>query len=200
MLLSPVLIDLAIACLLCPASLFAIAPGGLQVTFSAGDLLNSAYNRASWRGMLLQRFLRNCAFRIIAVGKVRKGWIQDGLAMYQKRLPGLIITEVRDASMPREAEAIRAALNGNEVLVPLSEEGEALTSVSFAKRLEKYGSQRLAFVIGGADGLSAELKNSTQWQLSLSAMTLPHELARLLLVEQLYRAQTILQGGKYHRS
>ena len=163
------------------------------------DLLNSAYNRASWRGKLLQRFLRNCAFRIIAVGKVRKGWIQDGLAMYQKRLPGLIITEVRDASMPREAEAIRAALNSNEVLVPLSEEGEALTSVSFAKRLEQYGSQRLAFVIGGADGLSAELKNSTQWQLSLSAMTLPHELARLLLVEQLYRAQTILQGGKYHR-
>lgn len=150
--------------------------------------------------MLLQRFLRNCAFRIIAVGKVRKGWIQDGLAMYQKRLPGLIITEVRDASMPREAEAIMAALNSNEVLVPLSEEGEALTSVSFAKRLEKYGSQRLAFVIGGADGLSAELKNSTQWQLSLSAMTLPHELARLLLVEQLYRVQTILQGGKYHRS
>ena len=120
--------------------------------------------------------------------------------MYQKRLPGLMITEVRDASLPREAEAILAALNSNEVLVPLSEEGEALTSVSFAKRLEKYGSQRLAFVIGGADGLSAELKNSTQWQLSLSAMTLPHELARLLLVEQLYRAQTILQGGKYHRS
>ena len=200
MLLSPVLIDPAIACLLCVASLFGIAPGGLQAKFSSGDLLNSAYNRASWRGMLLQRFLRNCAFRIIAVGKVRKGWIQDGLAMYQKRLPGLIITEVRDASMPREAEAIRAALNSNEVLVPLSEEGEALTSVSFAKRLEKYGSQRLAFVIGGADGLSAELKNSTQWQLSLSAMTLPHELARLLLVEQLYRAQTILQGGKYHRS
>ncbi|HGY5535714.1 MAG: 23S rRNA (pseudouridine(1915)-N(3))-methyltransferase RlmH [Prochlorococcus sp.] len=142
---------------------------------------------------------RALSCRIIAVGKVRKGWIQDGLSMYLKRLPGITITEVRDTYPLREAEAIRATLNNKELVVALCEEGEALASVPFAERLQKFGSERIAFVIGGADGLSKELKSSAHWQLSLSPMTLPHELARLLLAEQLYRAQSITQGSSYHR-
>ncbi|HGY5531845.1 MAG: 23S rRNA (pseudouridine(1915)-N(3))-methyltransferase RlmH [Prochlorococcus sp.] len=140
------------------------------------------------------------SYRIIAVGKVRKGWIQDGISMYLKRLPGITITEVRDTHPQREAQAIQTALRSSELLVALCEEGEALASVPLAERLEKFGSERLAFVIGGADGLSKELKASSHWQLSLSPMTFPHELARLLLVEQLYRAQSILQNSSYHRS
>ena len=72
--------------------------------------------------------------------------------------------------------------------------------MSFAERLESFGSERLAFVIGGADGLTDVLKSSARWQLSLSPMTFPHELARLLLLEQLYRAQAIVQGSPYHRA
>jgi 23S rRNA (pseudouridine1915-N3)-methyltransferase len=83
--------------------------------------------------------------------------------------------------------------------VALTEEGQALGSVQLAERLRDSGSGRLAFVIGGADGLAPRLKQRAAWTLSLSPLTFPHELARLLLLEQLYRAQTILQGGPYHR-
>ena len=141
-----------------------------------------------------------CRCRIIAVGKVRKGWVQEGVELYLKRLPGLSVVELKDSSREKEAEAIRAALRSDELPVMLMEQGDTLASVPFAKRLEQFGNERLAFVIGGADGLSDELKAAARWQLSLSPMTFPHELARLLLLEQLYRAQAILQGSPYHRA
>ncbi len=138
--------------------------------------------------------------RVLAVGKVRKRWIQEGLEVYLKRLPGLSISEVRDSSPEREGEAIVAQLRSDEQLVLLSEAGELCGSVAFAERLLGTGSDRLAFVIGGADGLDPALKARASWTLSLSPLTFPHELARLLLLEQLYRAQTIQQGGAYHRA
>ncbi len=137
--------------------------------------------------------------RVLAVGKLRKPWLQEGALLYLKRLPGLEITELRDGGMAREAQAIRAALRPGEELVVLTEEGHPFTSQAFARRLEGSGSSRLAFVIGGADGLEPALKAQAAWALSLSPMTLPHELARLLLLEQLYRALSIQQGGPYHR-
>ena len=138
--------------------------------------------------------------RILAVGKVRKGWLVEGVDTYLKRLPGLQVLELRDGGMAREAEAIRAALRPDEQLVVLTEEGQGFDSVAFATRLQGSGSQRLAIAIGGADGLDPALKASTSWQLSLSPMTFPHELARLQLLEQLYRALSIQQGGPYHRA
>ena len=137
--------------------------------------------------------------RVIAVGKLRKPWLQEGALLYLKRLPGLEITELRDGGMAREAQAIRAALRPGEELVVLTEEGDSLSSLAFARQLEGSGSSRLAFVIGGADGLEPALKAQAAWALSLSPMTLPHELARLMLLEQLYRALSIQQGGPYHR-
>ena len=80
------------------------------------------------------------------------------------------------------------------------EQGDTLASIPFARRLEQFGNSRLAFVIGGADGHDPTLKQQADVLLSLSELTFPHELARLMLVEQLYRASTILQGGPYHRS
>jgi 23S rRNA (pseudouridine1915-N3)-methyltransferase len=137
--------------------------------------------------------------RVIAVGKLRKPWLQEGALLYLKRLPGLEITELRDGGMAREAQAIRAALRPGEELVVLTEEGDSFSSLAFARQLEGSGSSRLVFVIGGADGLEPALKAQAAWALSLSPMTLPHELARLLLLEQLYRALSIQQGGPYHR-
>jgi 23S rRNA (pseudouridine1915-N3)-methyltransferase len=138
--------------------------------------------------------------RILAVGRVRKGWVREGIELYRKRLPGLAIVEIRDSSPTREAAAIAAELRSDEQLVALAEEGGSLGSVAFADRLRQGGSTRLAFAIGGADGLAAELKARASWRLSLSPMTLPHELARLLLLEQIFRAQAILQGSPYHRA
>ena len=137
--------------------------------------------------------------RILAVGKVRRSWIQDGIDLYLKRLPGFSITELRDSSREKEAEAIQAALRPDETLVALMEQGETLTSIRFSQRLAQLGNERIAFVIGGADGLTPELKAKARWQLSLSPMTFPHELARLMLIEQLFRAQAIRQGSPYHR-
>lgn len=137
--------------------------------------------------------------RIIAVGRVRKGWLSEGVALYLKRLPGLQVVELRDGGMVRESEAILAEVRSGEQLVALCEEGMTYDSVSFANALEGSGSGRLAFVIGGADGLDPALKAQARWRLSLSPMTFPHDLARLLLLEQLYRALSIQQGGPYHR-
>jgi 23S rRNA (pseudouridine1915-N3)-methyltransferase len=143
--------------------------------------------------------LNPARIRILAVGKVRRGWIREGVELYSRRLPGLAIVDIRDSSPAREAAAIDAELRADEQLVVLAEEGNALGSQAFADRLRHSASSRLAFAIGGADGLAAELKARAAWQLSLSAMTFPHELARLLLLEQLYRAQAILRGSPYHR-
>jgi 23S rRNA (pseudouridine1915-N3)-methyltransferase len=137
--------------------------------------------------------------RLIVVGKVRKAWIREGITILLKRLPGMTIVELRDGVMEREANAIRQAVKPDEQLVVLSEEGDCITSTNFAQRLSHLGSERLAFVIGGATGLDPSLKDQASWRLSLSPMTFPHELARLIFLEQLYRAQSILQGSPYHR-
>ena len=137
--------------------------------------------------------------RILAVGKVRKGWVLEGIATYLKRLPGLQVVELRDAGKAKEAEAVLAALQPGEQLVVMAEEGQTFDSPAFAERLKGSGSERLVFVIGGAEGIDPALKARASWKLSLSPMTFPHELARLLLLEQLYRALTIQQGGPYHK-
>ena len=143
--------------------------------------------------------LNSSRIRILAVGKVRKGWVLEGIATYLKRLPGLQVVELRDAGKAKEAEAVLAALRPDEQLVVMAEEGQTFTSPAFAERLEGSGSERLVFVIGGAEGIDPALKARASWKLSLSPMTFPHELARLLLLEQLYRALTIQQGGPYHK-
>ena len=139
-------------------------------------------------------------YRIIAVGKIRKRWIKEGIGIYLKRLPGLAITELKNSNPQKEAESIRNQLKNNETLITLMEEGKSLSSIPFAECLNAFGSQRLVFAIGGANGIAPEIKALASLHLSLSSMTLPHEIARLLLVEQIYRATTIIEGGPYHRN
>ncbi len=133
------------------------------------------------------------------MGKIRKNWIRNGLELYLKRLPGLTITELRESTPQKEEKTINLALQNNEILVSLTEEGEFLNSIEFAQRLQNFGSQKLAFLIGGADGIPSVIKQTSFWRLSLSPLTFPHEIARLLLVEQIYRAQSITQNSPYHR-
>ncbi|MEL0265502.1 MAG: 23S rRNA (pseudouridine(1915)-N(3))-methyltransferase RlmH [Synechococcus sp.] len=144
--------------------------------------------------------LQPARIRILAIGKLKRAWVAEGVAFYRKRLPGLEVVELKDSTPAKEAEAIRAARKPAERLVLLSEEGRQLNSVALADLLGSWASERLVLVIGGADGHDQSLKQQADALLSLSALTFPHELARLMLVEQLYRASTILQGGPYHRS
>ena len=138
--------------------------------------------------------------RVLAIGKVKRPWLLDGIAFYAKRLPGLEVVELKDSTQAKEADAVRNARKPAERLVLLTEEGRKLDSLRFAEQLGDWASQRVALVIGGADGHSPALRQEADALLSLSALTFPHELARLVLMEQLYRASTILQGGPYHRT
>ncbi len=138
-------------------------------------------------------------YRILSVGKIRKDWIKEGISLYLKRLPGLSITEIRNSNPQKEAESILSSLRKDELPVVLDEKYKTLSSIEFANHLQTLQNQRLAFIIGGTEGLNANIKNIAEWKLSLSPLTFPHEIARLLFIEQLYRAQSILQGSPYHR-
>ncbi len=138
-------------------------------------------------------------YKIIAIGKIRKLWLQEGIEMYLKRLPGLKILEIKDSNQKKEERAIKELIKKDETLVTLSENGQSFTSKEFSKKLLDCNNQNLTFAIGGATGFSPSLNETASWQLSLSPLTFPHEIARLLLIEQLYRAKMIAQGGPYHK-
>jgi 23S rRNA (pseudouridine1915-N3)-methyltransferase len=142
-------------------------------------------------------------------------WVDEAFEDYAKRMPrGLRIELVEIRPAPRgegktteqllqtEAARIERALPRGARRVALDERGRELGTPAFAKWLEALGLEGRdpAFVIGGADGLSPQVKRGAELLLRLSAMTLPHGLARVLLAEQLYRAATILGGHPYHRA
>ncbi len=135
--------------------------------------------------------------KIIAVGKVKKSWLRDGIALYAKRLPEVEIVEIKDSGKEKEADKLESLITAQDRLVILAEYGQLRDSVGFARWLGEEAFGRLVLFIGGPEGVSDRLKNRPM--ISLSAMTFPHEIARLMLVEQLYRAKTILQNGSYHK-
>ena len=139
-------------------------------------------------------------YKIIAVGKIRKKWIQEGIEMYLKRLPGLRVIEIKDSNHTKEESTIKEIIKKNERLVTLNENGHLFTSKQLTQKLLDFQNQNITFIIGGATGISHSINSSASWQLSLSPLTFPHEIARLLLIEQLYRAKTITQGGPYHKA
>ena len=130
--------------------------------------------------------------RVLAVSARLPAWAETACADYAKRMPkGYEVERVAVKAEDRLASAIP---NGAKLIV-LDERGVDLTTAQFAKLL----AAPAAFVIGGADGLSAATKDKADKLLRLSAMTLPHALAQLVLVEQIYRAATLLTGHPYHR-
>ena len=138
-------------------------------------------------------------YKIIAIGKIKKQWIQAGIKMYLNRLPGLQIIEIKNSTQKKEENMIKEIIKKNETLVTLNENGQSFTSRQLAEKLLGCHNQNITFVIGGSTGLSPSLNSSANLQLSLSPLTFPHEIARLLLIEQLYRAKTITQGSPYHK-
>jgi 23S rRNA (pseudouridine1915-N3)-methyltransferase len=142
----------------------------------------------------------NRKIKIIAVGKVKHDWILTGIKEYTKRLPGLTIVEIKDSHKAKEWAEIKAMLKPREKLVAMTERGKLYDSVAFAALLQRETmDETLVFAIGGPEGISREMEAAANWTLSLSPMTFTHDMARLLLIEQLYRSQNILQNGSYHK-
>ncbi|MBN2251917.1 MAG: 23S rRNA (pseudouridine(1915)-N(3))-methyltransferase RlmH [Candidatus Altiarchaeota archaeon] len=139
--------------------------------------------------------------RIIAVGRIKEGFVKEGVAEYLKRLrrfAAVEVVEVRDSLMEKEAVKILDAL-GADHAVALAVEGTGFTSEELAEYFKKNRGKRMSFVIGGPEGLSEKVLERADMRLSLSPMTLTHEMARLVLAEQIYRAFTVIAGMKYHK-
>lgn len=155
---------------------------------------------------------------LIYVGNIRENYLLAAVAEYEKRLSAycrLVCTEIKEeklpddpsqaqteAAMKKEGERILAVLPQKSKKIALCVEGKQLSSEEFSsliKNAENSGFSQISFIIGGAFGLSEEVKKVCDFRLSLSKMTFTHRFARILLLEQIYRAENIAAGGKYHK-
>ena len=155
---------------------------------------------------------------ILCVGKLKERFYIEAAAEYCKRLQRhckLELLELPEYRLPdnpspaeiqkaleTEAAAIREKLPKGGALVAMCIEGKTCSSEALAQRLEDFavsGKTQVTFIIGGSVGLDAALKTQADWKLSMSPMTFPHHMARIMLLEQIYRAYQIQQGTKYHK-
>lgn len=143
--------------------------------------------------------------KIITVGKSHDPKISQAIDEYIKRLSKYVKIEwqlIPPSSVEQESIQIIKVTRDSYVIL-LDEGGNALNTPGFAARIEKLQNnsiKELVFVIGGAYGVTPEIKNSADFILSLSSLVFPHQLVRLILVEQIYRAYDLMHGGKYHHS
>jgi 23S rRNA (pseudouridine1915-N3)-methyltransferase len=153
--------------------------------------------------------------RLIAAGTRMPAWVDAGFADYQKRLVKPLSLElheiavaVRRGSEPparavaRESQAMLAALGKDDFVVALDVQGKAMSTEQFADwlRLRMQQGKNMSFLIGGPDGLHPELRSRADFAWSLSALTFPHALARVMVAEQIYRAASIIAHHPYHRA
>jgi len=156
--------------------------------------------------------------RIIAVGKAKEPFYREGVAEYVKRLTGMAkigIVELPDEPTPAGASAAEKAevldaeggrilrtLHPGEYCILLDLSGDLMTSEAFARKIEELtlaGTSKFACVIGGSLGVSDDVRRRADLRLSLGPMTYPHQMVRLIIVEQLYRACMIGKGANYHK-
>lgn len=155
---------------------------------------------------------------VLCVGKLKEKFYIDASAEYQKRLQRhckLDIIELPEQRLPEhpapadiqralhlEGEAIRERLPRGGAVIALCIEGKPCSSEELSRRMLDYGLQgktQLTFLIGGSVGLDEDIKKAADWRLSMSPMTFPHHMARVMLLEQIYRAYQIAEGTKYHK-
>lgn len=155
---------------------------------------------------------------VLTVGKIKEKYLRDAIAEYVKRLSRyckLDIIEVADEKTPdsagpaiedsirrKEAERLLKHIRDDACVITLEINGNMLDSVSFARKIEQYGIQgksHLIFVIGGSIGLGNDILKRSDYALSFSRMTFPHQLMRVILLEQIYRSYRIIEGEPYHK-
>ncbi len=156
--------------------------------------------------------------QIIAVGKIKEKYLVSGIAEYSKRLTKyckLEIVEIADERIPdnaslkqeeevkkKEGEKILSHIKSENYVIALCVEGKMLSSTELAETIERlalHGSSHITLIIGGSLGLSDEVKKRANYKLSFSKMTFPHQLMRMILLEQMYRAFKILKNETYHK-
>lgn len=155
---------------------------------------------------------------IIAIGKLKEKYLRDGINEYLKRLQSYAkveIIELADEKEPynasaaeeeqikiKEGERIKAKIKPDSYLIALAIEGKQFTSPALAQKIDSLassGNSHLTFVIGGSLGLSDEILKSADLLLSFSELTFPHQLMRMILLEQIYRSFRIIKGEPYHK-
>lgn len=156
--------------------------------------------------------------KIVTVGKLKEKYLKDGIAEYTKRISRfakLEMIELADEKTPDKASELEnqkiletegarilSKVGERDFVVVLAIEGKTFSSEDFSKQLEQAsikGYSTLTFIIGGSLGLAPIIKNRANLSVSFGRLTLPHQLMRLVLVEQIYRAFTIQQGSPYHK-
>jgi len=149
--------------------------------------------------------------QVLGIGKVREQHYRDGIGFYLKRLRPYCPIEVVETVKERSGSAsdleaaygsLRKQHMSADVRVALDQRGRSMTSEGFAEWIQKVanmGVRRVSFLLGGPHGLPANAIDDSTEMLSLSSMTLPHQMARLFLLEQIYRAFTIIRGEPYHK-
>ncbi len=155
---------------------------------------------------------------ILTVGKIKEKFFRQAIDEYAKRLSGYAKVEqieVKDEKEPnnaspkdlelikeKEGQAILAKIKPQQYVITLEVKGEALTSVELSQKIEtlmNHGSSDIVFVIGGSNGLGQAIKQRSNYELSFSNMTYPHQLMKVVLLEQIYRAFKIMKGEAYHK-
>ncbi|WP_033827402.1 23S rRNA (pseudouridine(1915)-N(3))-methyltransferase RlmH [Bacillus andreraoultii] len=155
---------------------------------------------------------------IVTVGKLKEKYLKQGIEEYLKRLSAYAkveVIEVADEKAPenlseaemeevkkKEGERILAHISQDTYVITLEIGGKMLSSEQLAAKIDElgtYGKSKIAFVIGGSLGMSKEVQNRSNLALSFSKMTFPHQLMRLILLEQVYRAYRIIRGEPYHK-
>lgn len=142
--------------------------------------------------------------KIICVGKVKEKFYRDAIDEYMKRLQKyhrVIIDEVNDSDINREKELILKHINSRDYIITLEIEGQQLDSVSFSKFIDKtlMINSNIIFIIGGSCGLHNDIKKKADYRLSFSKLTFPHQLFRIILLEQIYRSFRIINNESYHK-
>lgn len=152
---------------------------------------------------------------LLTISHKQPAWVHEACLEYERRLPrewSFQVQEVKPDARTSgvtkekvqavEAQRLRAAAAKGARLVALDERGDAWSTQQFANWMRRWqqDGRDIAFLIGGADGLDPELRAAAEQRVSLSAMTLPHGLVRVLVIEQLYRVSALLSGHPYHRS
>ena len=150
--------------------------------------------------------------RIIAVGKVKEQYLTDGINEYLKRMQAfdkVSITEVKEVNIKtpneniqKEGQNILEQISDKDYVITLEIKGTELDSIALANKitdLYNHQTSSIVFVIGGSNGLSSEVTKRSNYHLSFSKLTFPHQLMRLILCEQLYRAFTIINHQEYHK-
>ncbi len=153
--------------------------------------------------------------KLVAAGTRMPGWIEEGFEDYRKRLPPQLKLELCEIGVAHrgknpdlarlrksEAESMQRALRPDDRVIALDERGERLATADWAKALKSWMQEGrdVAFLVGGPDGLAPDMLQRAEKRWSLSPMTLPHALVRVLVAEQLYRAWSLLANHPYHRA